>query len=272
MLYDTSDLISRDSSIHCSPSLTCLTRLSQDTLRDCDQESTCYNTVISPIYFVSFVLTAQFVLVNVVIAVLMKHLEESNKEAKEEAELEAELELEMKTLSPQPRSPLGSPFLWPGVEGPDSPDSPKPGAPLAVAHAGAASHFSLEHPTVSTHPPLQRGVWGWRWVGVGPAARWVGGMQGGPHSRPKGLDPSAAPAWMWRGQQSLTCPQRWLPTLTAQGHPSKPPVLAHPSPLPLAWPGLPFLALRFKAKFSVSFLFFSYPCPIAKPLSFPPST
>ncbi|XP_011246993.1 voltage-dependent T-type calcium channel subunit alpha-1G isoform X9 [Mus musculus] len=120
----------------------------KDTLRDCDQESTCYNTVISPIYFVSFVLTAQFVLVNVVIAVLMKHLEESNKEAKEEAELEAELELEMKTLSPQPHSPLGSPFLWPGVEGVNSPDSPKPGAPHTTAHIGAASSgFSLEHPT-----------------------------------------------------------------------------------------------------------------------------
>ncbi|XP_017395641.1 voltage-dependent T-type calcium channel subunit alpha-1G isoform X3 [Cebus imitator] len=119
----------------------------KDTLRDCDQESTCYNTVISPIYFVSFVLTAQFVLVNVVIAVLMKHLEESNKEAKEEAELEAELELEMKTLSPQPHSPMGSPFLWPGVEGPDSPDSPKPGALHPTAHARSASHFSLEHPT-----------------------------------------------------------------------------------------------------------------------------
>ncbi|XP_016058878.1 PREDICTED: voltage-dependent T-type calcium channel subunit alpha-1G isoform X8 [Miniopterus natalensis] len=120
----------------------------KDTLRDCDQESTCYNTVISPIYFVSFVLTAQFVLVNVVIAVLMKHLEESNKEAKEEAELEAELELEMKTLSPQPHSPLGSPFLWPGVEGPDS---PKPGAPHAMTHAGAASHYSLEHRTMVPH-------------------------------------------------------------------------------------------------------------------------
>ncbi|XP_057571382.1 voltage-dependent T-type calcium channel subunit alpha-1G isoform X9 [Hippopotamus amphibius kiboko] len=124
----------------------------KDTLRDCDQESTCYNTVISPIYFVSFVLTAQFVLVNVVIAVLMKHLEESNKEAKEEAELEAELELEMKTLSPQAPSPLGSPFLWPGVEGPDSPGSPKPGAPHTTAHAGAASHFSLEHPMMESHP------------------------------------------------------------------------------------------------------------------------
>ncbi|KAK5604348.1 hypothetical protein CRENBAI_019079 [Crenichthys baileyi] len=68
----------------------------KDTLRDCAQDTgTCYNTVVSPIYFVSFVLTAQFVLVNVVIAVLMKHLEESNKEAKEEAELEAELNLEL---------------------------------------------------------------------------------------------------------------------------------------------------------------------------------
>ncbi|KAM6176054.1 voltage-dependent T-type calcium channel subunit alpha-1G isoform 25-T25 [Erethizon dorsatum] len=117
----------------------------KDTLRDCDQESTCYNTVISPIYFVSFVLTAQFVLVNVVIAVLMKHLEESNKEAKEEAELEAELELEMKTLSPQPRSPLESPFLWPGVQGPDSPDSPKSTALYKAAH-------SLEHPTMEPQP------------------------------------------------------------------------------------------------------------------------
>ncbi|XP_059937031.1 voltage-dependent T-type calcium channel subunit alpha-1G isoform X26 [Mesoplodon densirostris] len=130
----------------------------KDTLRDCDQESTCYNTVISPIYFVSFVLTAQFVLVNVVIAVLMKHLEESNKEAKEEAELEAELELEMKTLSPQAPSPPGSPFLWPGVEGPDSPGSPKPGAPHAAAHAEAVSHFSLEHPMVSRHPLRLKGV------------------------------------------------------------------------------------------------------------------
>ncbi|XP_048088342.1 voltage-dependent T-type calcium channel subunit alpha-1G isoform X6 [Alosa alosa] len=67
----------------------------KDTLRDCAGDNgPCYNAVVSPIYFVSFVLTAQFVLVNVVIAVLMKHLEESNKEAKDEAEMEAELELE----------------------------------------------------------------------------------------------------------------------------------------------------------------------------------
>ncbi|NWI80544.1 CAC1G protein, partial [Dryoscopus gambensis] len=95
----------------------------KDTLRDCDQESTCYNTVISPIYFVSFVLTAQFVLVNVVIAVLMKHLEESNKEAKEEAELEAELEMEMKTISPSQHSPSDI-FAWRGTTGGERPESP----------------------------------------------------------------------------------------------------------------------------------------------------
>ncbi|NWT60761.1 CAC1G protein, partial [Erythrocercus mccallii] len=95
----------------------------KDTLRDCDQESTCYNTVISPIYFVSFVLTAQFVLVNVVIAVLMKHLEESNKEAKEEAELEAELEMEMKTISPGQHSPSAI-FAWTGTTTGERPDSP----------------------------------------------------------------------------------------------------------------------------------------------------
>uniref|UniRef100_A0A8C1G4C3 Voltage-dependent T-type calcium channel subunit alpha n=1 Tax=Cyprinus carpio TaxID=7962 RepID=A0A8C1G4C3_CYPCA len=75
----------------------------KDTLRDCSQDTgICYNTVVSPIYFVSFVLTAQFVLVNVVIAVLMKHLEESNKEAKEEAELEAEMELELEAVADPP--------------------------------------------------------------------------------------------------------------------------------------------------------------------------
>lgn len=46
-------------------------------------------------YFVSFVLTAQFVLINVVVAVLMKHLDDSNKEAQEEAEMDAEIELEL---------------------------------------------------------------------------------------------------------------------------------------------------------------------------------
>ncbi|XP_061686405.1 voltage-dependent T-type calcium channel subunit alpha-1H-like isoform X2 [Syngnathoides biaculeatus] len=56
----------------------------KDTLRDCrpeDRHCLTYLPLISPVYFVTFVLTAQFVLVNVVVAVLMKHLEESNKEA-----------------------------------------------------------------------------------------------------------------------------------------------------------------------------------------------
>lgn len=68
--------------------------------------------MVSPIYFVSFVLTAQFVLVNVVIAVLMKHLEESNKEAKEEAEMQAELELESRAQLEDmtPRSPQLNPL------------------------------------------------------------------------------------------------------------------------------------------------------------------
>lgn len=39
-------------------------------------------------------LTAQFVLINVVVAVLMKHLDDSNKEAQEDAEMDAEIELE----------------------------------------------------------------------------------------------------------------------------------------------------------------------------------
>ncbi|KAK7929577.1 hypothetical protein WMY93_005972 [Mugilogobius chulae] len=75
----------------------------KDTLRECrpqDRHCLSYLPLISPVYFVTFVLTAQFVLVNVVVAVLMKHLEESNKEAqleemeeREEREREREREL-----------------------------------------------------------------------------------------------------------------------------------------------------------------------------------
>ncbi|XP_067319875.1 voltage-dependent T-type calcium channel subunit alpha-1G isoform X6 [Anolis sagrei] len=115
----------------------------KDTLRDCDEESTCYNTVISPIYFVSFVLTAQFVLVNVVIAVLMKHLEESNKEAKEEAELELELEMEMKTINPG-QHPLAEPFMWTGSNGGERPESP--GGYANPMQIKMDSQLSLVHP------------------------------------------------------------------------------------------------------------------------------
>uniref|UniRef100_H3D515 Calcium voltage-gated channel subunit alpha1 I n=1 Tax=Tetraodon nigroviridis TaxID=99883 RepID=H3D515_TETNG len=75
----------------------------KDTLRECppdhntDVDYNCNPSLqfISPMYFVSFVLTAQFVLINVVVAVLMKHLDDSNKEAQEEAEMDAEIELEL---------------------------------------------------------------------------------------------------------------------------------------------------------------------------------
>lgn len=128
----------------------------QDTLRDCDQESTCYNTVISPIYFVSFVLTAQFVLVNVVIAVLMKHLEESNKEAKEEAELEAELEMEMKTIAPG-QHPSSDLFAWTGGNGGDRPESPKGSTnPMQIK---VDSQLSLFYPMVRISGGGWRGGW-----------------------------------------------------------------------------------------------------------------
>ncbi|KAF7408826.1 hypothetical protein HZH66_003363 [Vespula vulgaris] len=79
----------------------------KDTLRDDCDESTdcvkncCVSTIIAPIFFVIFVLMAQFVLVNVVVAVLMKHLEESHKQARDlcsfrsmEDELDMETQLE----------------------------------------------------------------------------------------------------------------------------------------------------------------------------------
>jgi len=53
----------------------------QDTLRDdCDASddcirNCCVSPLVAPVFFVVFVLMAQFVLVNVVVAVLMKHLE-----------------------------------------------------------------------------------------------------------------------------------------------------------------------------------------------------
>ncbi|XP_077130492.1 voltage-dependent T-type calcium channel subunit alpha-1H isoform X3 [Ranitomeya variabilis] len=85
----------------------------KDTLRECnsdDKNCLSYLPFISPVYFVTFVLIAQFVLVNVVVAVLMKHLEESNKEAKEDAEMDAEIEMEM-SRAVTPVCPVGPPTL-----------------------------------------------------------------------------------------------------------------------------------------------------------------
>ncbi|XP_027874910.1 voltage-dependent T-type calcium channel subunit alpha-1H-like isoform X2 [Xiphophorus couchianus] len=80
---------------------TVMQALPQDTLRECrpnDRHCLNYLPLISPVYFVTFVLTAQFVLVNVVVAVLMKHLEESNKEAQLE-EMEERKEREREEVS-----------------------------------------------------------------------------------------------------------------------------------------------------------------------------
>ncbi|CAD6191072.1 unnamed protein product [Caenorhabditis auriculariae] len=64
----------------------------KDALRDdCDssdhcETNCCVDPILAPCFFVIFVLISQFVLVNVVVAVLMKHLEESNKRDADGAE------------------------------------------------------------------------------------------------------------------------------------------------------------------------------------------
>ncbi|XP_042162239.1 voltage-dependent T-type calcium channel subunit alpha-1G-like [Oncorhynchus tshawytscha] len=156
----------------------------KDTLRDCQQENagTCYNTVVSPIYFVSFVLTAQFVLVNVVIAVLMKHLEESNKEAKEEAELEAELQLELQHgggggsgRSPQ-LSPLdlGMEVGGPGVPPWRSPERIQRRASVMVdsPQADITPRDISSDPLLVLEPPLEGRSPTPQALGVGPGMRW----------------------------------------------------------------------------------------------------
>ena len=61
----------------------------KDTLREeCDPNDNCLRNccispLLAPLFFVVFVLMAQFVLVNVVVAVLMKHLEESHKQVRQ---------------------------------------------------------------------------------------------------------------------------------------------------------------------------------------------
>ncbi|XP_072532433.1 voltage-dependent T-type calcium channel subunit alpha-1H isoform X3 [Salminus brasiliensis] len=96
----------------------------KDTLRECTPEDNCltYLPMVSPLYFVTFVLMAQFVLVNVVVAVLMKHLEESNKEAKEEAEMEANTEMDKEVQNVSAES-------FSGPEGRETYMGPRPDSP-----------------------------------------------------------------------------------------------------------------------------------------------
>ncbi|KAM7365209.1 hypothetical protein PAMP_016155 [Pampus punctatissimus] len=67
--------------------------LSQDTLRECrpgDHYCVSYLSWVSPIFFTSFVIIAQFVLVNLVVAAIMQALEDSNKEEERQEEEEEE--------------------------------------------------------------------------------------------------------------------------------------------------------------------------------------
>ncbi|OQV23966.1 Voltage-dependent T-type calcium channel subunit alpha-1G [Hypsibius exemplaris] len=73
----------------------------KDALReDCRSDDACITNccvspIIAPIYFVIFVLLAQFTLVNVVVAVLMRHLQESNQIMRDDVLLDEEIEREL---------------------------------------------------------------------------------------------------------------------------------------------------------------------------------
>uniref|UniRef100_A0A8C1NUD7 Calcium channel, voltage-dependent, T type, alpha 1H subunit a n=1 Tax=Cyprinus carpio TaxID=7962 RepID=A0A8C1NUD7_CYPCA len=121
----------------------------KDTLREClPNESNCFSylPLVSPIYFVTFVLMAQFVLVNVVVAVLMKHLEESNKEAKEDAEMDAEIEMEMEMARRLSNVSAGSSS---GPEGRATYIGPHPDSPGQVYMPRFAPNSSLTFPVGS---------------------------------------------------------------------------------------------------------------------------
>ncbi|NXK73614.1 CAC1H protein, partial [Amazona guildingii] len=119
----------------------------KDTLRECtreDKHCLSYLPVISPVYFVTFVLIAQFVLVNVVVAVLMKHLEESNKEAKEDAEMDAEIELEMSRGAPTSATSGSRGAVAPESRAPyRSQETTKSESALQVKHQALGSTASL---------------------------------------------------------------------------------------------------------------------------------
>uniref|UniRef100_A0A8B9LFA6 Calcium channel, voltage-dependent, T type, alpha 1H subunit a n=1 Tax=Astyanax mexicanus TaxID=7994 RepID=A0A8B9LFA6_ASTMX len=124
----------------------------KDTLRECIPADNClsYLPLVSPLYFVTFVLMAQFVLVNVVVAVLMKHLEESNKEAKEEAEMDSDTEMdkEIQNATDDSGESSGGPEERETYVGP-RPDSP--GKWWLTSHVSEESCASLHPPGVIGH-------------------------------------------------------------------------------------------------------------------------
>ncbi|PAV82025.1 hypothetical protein WR25_22237 [Diploscapter pachys] len=77
----------------------------KDALRDdCDssdrcESNCCVDPILAPCFFVVFVLISQFVLVNVVVAVLMKHLEESNKKDAENEEKDLHTDGDLETAA-----------------------------------------------------------------------------------------------------------------------------------------------------------------------------
>jgi len=85
----------------------------KDALRQDDSPHAAKNqfmTAIAPIYFVVFVLMAQFVLVNVVVAVLMKKLDESNRMMADDAEIDEEIERQLEADA-QERNYLEEPLI-----------------------------------------------------------------------------------------------------------------------------------------------------------------
>uniref|UniRef100_A0A3B4DQD5 Ion transport domain-containing protein n=1 Tax=Pygocentrus nattereri TaxID=42514 RepID=A0A3B4DQD5_PYGNA len=139
----------------------------KDTLRECKSGDRClsYLPLVSPLYFVTFVLVAQFVLVNVVVAVLMKHLEESNKEASEEAEMEAELQEELQAVRQQSMASVGA------VSGPESKavavgsQSPapeqvrfRPSIVKTLFERSAELHFTAKEPHVADPWPRHSSI------------------------------------------------------------------------------------------------------------------
>ncbi|CAF0857877.1 unnamed protein product, partial [Rotaria sordida] len=69
-----------------------------------------FMTALAPIYFVIFVLMAQFVLVNVVVAVLMKKLDESNQMMSDDTEMDEEIERQLEADA-QDRDYLEQPLI-----------------------------------------------------------------------------------------------------------------------------------------------------------------
>ncbi|XP_076846105.1 LOW QUALITY PROTEIN: voltage-dependent T-type calcium channel subunit alpha-1H [Brachyhypopomus gauderio] len=140
----------------------------KDTLRDCKSGDRClsYLPLVSPLYFVTFVLVAQFVLVNVVVAVLMKHLEESNKDAREEAALGAELLEELRLGRQQGHASVGvATELEDKVMGPRSQcvtpeqsDHPHTGNLLSVGKPSVSRMLSLPNDSYMFYP-IHSGRW-----------------------------------------------------------------------------------------------------------------